>query len=201
MLVCVLVYSCWIAIINYNYWFSWHVILCTLGIIPFMTEALMLFAPDELWSRQLTRTQKYGIHGFLMVGGTILLSVGCIDTFYYISEGYHLYTVHGITGLISMILLILSIIFGYMANYSQKLTKYGRPVFFKFNHNVVGLLGYLIGVVSLCYAFYTHWFVYFTTEASRLVAVIATILGVLWTMNAAIVSGYHQIKTLLVLRN
>jgi hypothetical protein len=185
-----------------------------------MTEALMLFAPDELWSRQLTRTQKYGVHGFLMVGGTILLSVGCIDTFYYISEGYHLYTVHGITGLfasppfldlplqnfylsglISMILLILSIIFGYMANYSQKLTKYGRPVFFKFNHNFVGLLGYLIGVVSLCYAFYTHWFVYFTTEASRLVAIIATILGVLWTMNAAIVSGYHQIKTLLVLRN
>jgi hypothetical protein len=32
MLVCVLVYSCWIAIINYNYWFSWHVILCTLGV-------------------------------------------------------------------------------------------------------------------------------------------------------------------------
>ncbi|XP_063933002.1 transmembrane reductase CYB561D2-like [Zophobas morio] len=197
MLASVVVYSCWIAIANYNYWFSWHVILCTFGMIPLMTEALMLFAPDELWTRQLTRTQKYWIHGFLMTLGTVLVSAGCIDTFYYISDGYHLYTVHGITGLISMILFMLSIVLGFLANYSQRLTKYGRPVTFKFNHNIIGLLGFVIGIVSLCYAYYTRWFVYFTSEESRIVALIVTIIGSLWTMNASLVSAYNQIKTLL----
>lgn len=28
----VVVYTCWIAIVHYNYWFSWHVILCTFGV-------------------------------------------------------------------------------------------------------------------------------------------------------------------------
>lgn len=66
--------------------------------IPLMSEALLLFVCDELWTRQLNRTQKYWIHGNLMILGTVLVTAGCIDTFYYISEGYHLYTAHGITG-------------------------------------------------------------------------------------------------------
>lgn len=28
----VVVYACWIPIVHYNYWFSWHVILCTFGV-------------------------------------------------------------------------------------------------------------------------------------------------------------------------
>lgn len=28
----VVVYSCWIAFYNYNYWFTWHVVLCTFGV-------------------------------------------------------------------------------------------------------------------------------------------------------------------------
>lgn len=67
--------------------------------IPLMTEGFMLFAPDELWSKALNRKQKYWIHGTLLTLGTILVSVGSIFTFYYLEDGYHLYTVHGITGL------------------------------------------------------------------------------------------------------
>ncbi|RZC33491.1 cytochrome b561 domain-containing protein 2-like, partial [Asbolus verrucosus] len=111
-----------------------------------MSEALLLFAPDELWSVQLTRKQKYWIHASLISIGTILVTVGCIETFCFIKEGYHLYTVHGITGLIAMISFIVSLFLGLMANYSQKLSAYARPVMFKFTHNFIGLLGYIIGV-------------------------------------------------------
>ncbi|KAJ3638343.1 hypothetical protein MTP99_001721 [Tenebrio molitor] len=168
--------------------------------IPFMTEALMLFPPDELWTKQLSRKDKYWIHGCLFTLGTILVSAGSIDTFIFTAEGYHLYTIHGITGLISMILFILSILFGVMATYSRELSKYSkhtRPVWFKFIHNFLGLLGYVVGVVSLCYSYYSNWFVFYTSAESRLVALIATILGTLWTMNGSIMSGYDQIKTLL----
>lgn len=63
-----------------------------------MTEAFMVFPSDELWSKQISRKEKYWVHGILLIVGTLLVSAGCIDTFYFISEGYHLYTVHGITG-------------------------------------------------------------------------------------------------------
>ncbi|XP_044264753.1 transmembrane reductase CYB561D2-like [Tribolium madens] len=187
----VVIYCCWISIMAYS-WFTWHVILCTLGMIPLMSEALLLFAPDELWSRQLPRTRKYFIHGFLMTLGTVLVTAGCIDTFCFITEGYHLYTAHGITGLIAMILMIVSIVSGVMANYS----KYLRPVTLKFYHNCFGLLGYIIGIISLCFSFYTNWFCYFTSYESRIVALVATVLGALWTVSPALGSGFRQIKTL-----
>lgn len=178
-----------------------------------MTEALMMFPSDELWSSQISRKQKYWIHGSLFLLGTILVSAGCIDIFYFTEEGYHLYTVHGITGLhnannhfdvnipsfaglISMILFILSMFFGVLASHSQNFIKYARPVILKFLHNSIGLIGYIIGMVSLCYAYYTNWFVYYTSEESRFVGLIATILGLLWTMNGSLVSAYNQIKTL-----
>lgn len=181
--------------------------------IPLMSEALLLFASDDLWSRQLNRSQKYFIHGFLMTLGTVLVTAGCIDTFYYITEDYHLYTVHGITGiagfsvylviffiflgLVAMILMILSIILGFMASYTSEFKKLGRPVTLKFNHNFVGLLGFVIGIISLCCSYYTNWFCYYTTSEARLCTLIVTILGSLWAINVALISGYNQIKTLI----
>lgn len=59
----------------------------------------MLFVDDELWSRQLSRTQKYGVHAVLITIGTVFIIVGNSLVFHYISPGYHLYTAHGITGI------------------------------------------------------------------------------------------------------
>ena len=94
-----------------------------------------------------------------------------------------------------MILFILSIVVGCLANYSQRLTKFGRPVTFKFIHNFLGLLGFVIGIASLCCGYYTNWFVNRTSEESRIVAVVVTILASLWILNGSLVSLYNQIKT------
>lgn len=99
-------------------------------------------------------------------------------------------------GLIAMILFIVSLVLGLLTNYAQKLTKYGRPITFKFVHNTVGVLGFIIGVVSLCYGYYTKWFVYFTTSEARIFVTVATVLGSLWALNGALVSGFNQAKSL-----
>ncbi|CAG9762393.1 unnamed protein product [Ceutorhynchus assimilis] len=195
----VVVYSCWIAIVNYNYWFSWHVILCTFGYLPLMAESLMLFTGDELWSRQMTRTAKYTIHGIIVSIGTVMIIAGNGLVFHYISPGFHLNTVHGITGLVSMILIIVAIPVGLMIKYYRELQSYVpiiRPIWYKGLHNVLGVLGYIIGIISLCFAYYTHWFVYYTQYESRLVALIVTVLATAWTLNGAIVSMWYQIKTI-----
>lgn len=58
----------------------------------------MLFLGDELWSRQMTRTAKYTIHGIIVSLATAFIICGDAMVFHYIESGYHLYTVHGITG-------------------------------------------------------------------------------------------------------
>lgn len=66
--------------------------------IPLMTESVMLFTGDELWSRQMTRTAKYTIHGVVVTVATLLIIGGDGVIFHYTEPGYHLYTAHGITG-------------------------------------------------------------------------------------------------------
>ncbi|KAJ8916368.1 hypothetical protein NQ315_005065 [Exocentrus adspersus] len=191
-------YSCWIPFQYLTGWFSYHVILCTFGYIPLMAEAIMLFVGDELWSRQMSRKSKYWVHGILISVGTIFIIVGNALVFHYIEPGYHLYTEHGITGLVSMIFLILSLFLGLAATYSNEMKQFLslRPVWYKLVHNGIGLLGYGIGIVSLCYAYYTKWFMFYNGPESRLVALVLTIAVSLWSINGALVSAYNQIKNL-----
>ncbi|XP_044746721.1 transmembrane reductase CYB561D2-like [Coccinella septempunctata] len=192
----VVTYSIWLPIEHYHYWFSWHVILCTLGYVPIMTESLLLFNGDDGWSELVTKRTKYIIHGVLITSGTVCFTAGNI-TLMYFTKSKHFSTVHGITGLISMILCLLSLLLGLATYNSTKLRKCVRPVLLKFIHNLVGIIGYIIGIISLCYAFYTRWWIFYTEENSRLAAVIVTVITTLWTLNGSICSGYNQINSLL----
>lgn len=163
-----------------------------------MAESIILFAGDEIWSKQMSRKHKNIIHGVLISVGTGFAIAGNSICFYYLEPGYHLYTEHGITGFVSMILLILSIFLGLIANFTQEIKKI-LPipvVYYKIVHNLIGLLGYGVGIISLCYAFYTNWFVFYTSEDSRTVALVVTIICSLWSVNSAFASGYNQIKTI-----
>lgn len=195
----IVVYVCWIAIRNYHYWFSWHVILCTFGYLPLMAESIMLFLSDEVWATQISRTAKYTVHGILISVGTVMIISGDSIVFHYITPGYHLYTAHGITGFVSMICIILSIPVGIAVKYHRNIKHYLplSSVGCKFVHNILGILGYGIGIMSLCFAFYTNWFVYYTEYESRILALTVTILAAAWTMNGAVVSLYHQMKSLI----
>lgn len=102
-----------------------------------------------------------------------------------------------VTGLISMILCLLSLALGLATYNSRKLKNIVRPVTLKFVHNLVGILGYIIGIVSLCYAYYTRWWVFYTEEKSRMAAVIVTVITTLWTLNGSISSGFNQLKSVI----
>ncbi|XP_072379692.1 transmembrane reductase CYB561D2-like [Diabrotica undecimpunctata] len=192
-------YCCWVPFQYLGGWFSYHVILCTFGYLPLMAEAIMMFVGDDIWSKNLSRKAKYAIHGYLITFATIITIIGNILVFVYIQPGYHLYTAHGITGLISMIILIISCVLGLAVNYPTEAGRIIsiRNVTFKFIHNISGLLGYGIGIMSLCFGYFTVWFMYFNGAESRWAALILTILVSIWPLNGAIVSLYNQYKAVL----
>lgn len=191
----VVTYSIWLPIEHYHYWFSWHVILSTLGYVPIMAESILLFTGDDGWIKLVSTRTKYIVHGVLITLGTVCFTAGNI-VISANTKTDHFSTVHGLTGLISMILCLLSLLIGLATYYSTKLRNMIKPVKLKFIHNLVGILGYIIGIVSLCYAFYTRWWIFYTEEKSRLAAVIVTIITTLWTLNGSISSGYNQIKSI-----
>lgn len=96
-----------------------------------------------------------------------------------------------------MVLVIISVVIGFMAAETQLFSRFIRPVWLKFIHNVLGIIAYIIGIVSLIYGFYTHWFIFYTAEETRLAASVATGLVAAWSLYAAVISSYNQIKNIL----
>lgn len=98
-----------------------------------------------------------------------------------------------------MIILIISLFMGFAIQYSDYVGQIFtiRPVLYKFSHNLSGLLGYAIGIMSLCFGFYTNWFIYYNGEESRLAALIVTILVSIWPLNGAFLSLYNQFKAVI----
>lgn len=93
-----------------------------------------------------------------------------------------------------MILVMVSFLLGWAAANPRLLKGVGRPIVFKFLHNFLGILGYVIGMVSIICGYYTRWFVYYTSAETRLTAAIATGFVTVWPLYGALGSCYEQFK-------
>lgn len=95
-----------------------------------------------------------------------------------------------------MILVYISIFLGLIAANTGLVSGFVSPVWFKFFHNIFGIAGYVIGIVSLIYGYYTGWFVLRYSETSRMAASIATGLVTAWSLYAAVLSLFYNLKTI-----
>lgn len=93
-----------------------------------------------------------------------------------------------------MLLILVSFAFGFVAANPQLLKNVARPVVFKFLHNFLGIAGYVIGMISLIYGYYTHWFKYYASAETRIVASVATGIVTVWPLYAALKSCYGQFR-------
>ncbi|KAF2892927.1 hypothetical protein ILUMI_13241 [Ignelater luminosus] len=195
----IFIYSIWIAIEKYSNPFSWHVILSTLGLMPFTVEALILFSNDNVWSQEISRKQKYWIHGILIFIGSFFIITGIaleIDNRVKLGVS-HFTSAHSITGLIAMIFVIFALICGPMAFSTSIVTRWVSSQWLKLIHNILGQLTHILLLISLCLGFYTDWFSSNTSKSSRIAATIVTVLIMLWSLFCAWISLFKQIKTIL----
>lgn len=161
-----------------------------------MGEAIILFAGDNVWTRNLDRPTKYWIHGIFLFISAILVTAG-ISLMVDHNHGKHFQSTHGWTGLVSWIFVLLSQILGIAAAKPQFIAKFLPPVYLKFLHNFLGILGYIFGIVSLAYGLETHAFTSFTSEEARTASYCVLGVTTFWSILAALKSGYGQLKTIL----
>lgn len=95
-----------------------------------------------------------------------------------------------------MVLVLVSFLLGFVSANATMFSGIARPVWFKFIHNFLGIAGYVIGIVSLIYGYETGWFRNNYSKTACQAIIIATALVTVWSLYAAIISGYNQLKTI-----
>lgn len=165
-----------------------------------MAEAVILFSPDNLWSQNISRTTRYIIHGAFLTASAIFVTIGISLLSYKMDKqsasAKHFHGDHALAGFVSWLFVLLSVILGLFAAKPQLFKGIIKPVYFKFLHNIVGLVGYGAGMVSLGYALYMRGIKSHATDDE--VKAVAYLLGfvTVWSALGAFRSMYHQLKTI-----
>lgn len=125
--------------------YQWHVWLSIIGYQLLMAEAILTLYSSNSWSFFHSTKTKRTLHWVIQVIGSICAISGTVIL--YPTRRKHFYSIHGITGLVSLIILVIGAINGIVALWSREFYKIVRvkPVVSKFFHNFVGVSAYVIG--------------------------------------------------------
>ncbi|KAG5864027.1 hypothetical protein JTB14_035153 [Gonioctena quinquepunctata] len=162
----------------------WHIFLSTCAFVPLMAEGVILLSESNVWTLRLDRIKKAYLHGTLLGISTIALSVGII--FEVVAKDgrdeEHFVSGHAITGLISWILAMVSVLIGLFAAYAHNLKNFIKPVILKFVHNSVGIICYAVGITSLSLGLYIWGFASFVTDNDQQATVGLVGIIAIWTL-------------------
>lgn len=156
-----------------------------------MSEAFVVLAKDNVLTTSLSRRANKHLHWILQAIGLILNLVG-VGVMYNV-KSVHFTSIHGITGLASLVIICVVTVFGYPVWIAWKLRKFVRPVITKFFHNFLGIAGFVIGIVSQCYGYEKSW-IYSVTKVKHAddTLLVLTILITILSLRNALISLYSQ---------
>lgn len=108
-----------------------------------MTEAILAFYSENVWSQQLTRYVRKTAHWILQTVGSLVAILGMIIEF--MNKKQHFTTTHAILGLIAGIFTLIGMLNGVTALFSIELKKFVKPIHFKMAHNIAGIAAFVLG--------------------------------------------------------
>lgn len=114
-----------------------------------MTEAIMAFYVQNLWSQNHTRYTKKTVHWIMQGVGSTGAIVGMIIEF--MNKETHFRSTHAKLGLSAGIFTVLGMLNGISALFSVELRTYFRPLYWKFLHNLTGIVAFVLGKNILFY--------------------------------------------------
>lgn len=112
-----------------------------------MTQAILAFYSENVWSKQHTRQTQKTIHWVLQTVGSLAAILGIIIEYIGRSQKSkpHFSSTHSTIGLIAAICTLIGMLNGISALWSIELKHYARPIYFKFAHNLNGIVAFKLG--------------------------------------------------------
>ena len=165
-----------------------------------MTNAIMTISHNNLITNSSTTRVLVLVHGILQAIAGMLISIAFTTIILSKSRNgsLHFVSLHGIFGLIAVIFTVLTTIGGVFTNYSFQFRNLLRPVIMKIVHSFLGILSYLLGMITLGYGIYTRWF-----RKSYVEEIQGTVLGILVVVTLYVVYKplnifIQRIKTVMI---
>lgn len=146
----------------------------------------------------LTRSTRVTIHWVLQGMAIILITSAFIIQIIQKSKlGLpHFKSAHSLFGLTTVIFTYISILGGIVTKFSFELRHKMRPIISKTMHSFNGIINYILGITTICFAIYTSWFKSVSTAAVRgsLVGVLA--VTTIYVLYKSILTFTSRVKTM-----
>ncbi|XP_065088447.1 transmembrane reductase CYB561D2-like [Ochlerotatus camptorhynchus] len=134
-----------------NNFLTWHLFLTAVGYHFFMAESFLTLYSANSWTMENTPEMKRRLHWILQVIGCSAIFAGTAVEIYYKEDRKreHFKSPHAITGLVSVIFILLSMLNGWAALYAVKIKHIIKPIYVKLSHYLCGIVAFVIGMTSL----------------------------------------------------
>ncbi|XP_015602840.1 cytochrome b561 domain-containing protein 2 [Cephus cinctus] len=171
--------------------FDRHVLFCTIGYVLLMAEATVILAGENVWTICLTRRGNSHLHWILQLIGAASIIYGVYVV--YDVKRVHFNSQHGITGLTSVVLMIVSIVLGVPALFAARLRRTVKPVVSKFIHNLLGISCFVVGIASQIMGYELNWMKARVPDEVILLFIIATVMVTVFSLIGALRSLWGQL--------
>ncbi|XP_066262411.1 transmembrane reductase CYB561D2-like [Euwallacea similis] len=131
--------------------FTTHLVLSTAAYIPLMAISIILFSEDNVTTLYIPRTKRNKIHGILLIISAVFVTIGIAVEIHDKNKfkERHFISKHSIYGLVSWILIFVSLLLGVIAANTRTFCTFVRPIVAKFIHNFLGLAAFALGLASI----------------------------------------------------
>lgn len=177
--------------------FSWHPAFMSIGFLILMSQAVLTISGTNFFTHRCNHRTKVFIHWLLQAVAGILITIAAVCIFLNkIRMGKpHFQTLHGIFGLVTVCLTLISISGGVVTKYAFQLRQYMRPIYSKLIHGIGGTIAYLFGVATIGLGVYSKWFQEDNDAYVRLTLVIAIGAIALYVIIVPIMNTIQRFKT------
>lgn len=100
-----------------------------------------------------------------------------------------------ITGLISMIFLVLGVAQGIAAYYAYDLRNFIKPIQNKFGHTMLATICFIVGMLSLIFAYFDDWMIHNSTNNIRFWLIVFAVMSTFFTLSGAIKNIINLVKS------
>ncbi|XP_058800994.1 uncharacterized protein LOC131669842 [Phymastichus coffea] len=168
-----------------------HVVLCTIGYVLLMSEAIVALTGENLWSRKLSRRFNSHVHWVLQAIGA-----ACSITGVYVLWRGSFRSIHALVGIASVGAIIGIFITGLPAIFATRLRKVIRPVIGKFIHNFLGILCFVGGMYAQIEGYKKGWLRKKVSNDVIQVMIVTTFMIIVFSLMGSLRSLWEQFKGL-----
>ncbi|XP_011293012.1 transmembrane reductase CYB561D2 isoform X2 [Musca domestica] len=170
-----------------------HMFLAVVGWHFLAAEALMSHYAHNPVTSKLSHRNKSRFHGILQVIGGSMALLGALGKIQ--STEVHFTTWHGKIGLASTFLCAASLLGG-TVNFFQP--KFAHKIYsqaeIKYRHNLFGIIGFTVAMVTVILGYYTPFFVKYVDNSAIPAFVLASGLVLLFTLIGPVTSLLDKLK-------